>query len=87
MKKKDMLKLMLGTLLNAFVFMAFMSFGILVTQTFYGVVMSFLGAMIVIFLILFHFYPIWFKEYTDEFFRLEALKNESKDLQNIDFPD
>ena len=83
MKTKDIIKNLLGTLLLTFVFGISVCFGLFVLKTDYGIVISLILAFTFVGLILYFCYPIWFKDYIEEYWR----KYESKNMQNDDIPD
>jgi len=83
MKTKDLIKNILGTLLLTFVLGMSACLGLFVFKTDYGFVMACLCGLIIVFLIVYFCYPVWFKDYIEEYWR----KYESKNMQNDDIPD
>jgi len=74
MKKKDGLKLVGATGLCGLVMVASLFLGLLLSTT-YGMVMSLLLGFVLICLIIVFGYPVWFKDYIEEFWRKEEEKN------------
>lgn len=77
MKRKDIIKSILGAGLLTVVLMGSVCFGLFVLQTDYGILLSGLFGFILVCLVVWFCYPVWFKDYINEFW-----KDESKDLQD-----
>ena len=81
MKAKDKLKVVGATTLTGAVFLLLLLYGAFVLQTAYGVLMSMMLGFILLILIFYFCYPIWFKDYIEEFWKKREEKlNEEKEI-------
>lgn len=77
MKRKDIIKLILSTLLVTLVFGGSLALGIY-TQSDWGFTLSVIFGLILVFYVIGYCYPIWFEEYIEEYWRKVDEKNEGE---------
>lgn len=69
MDKGTKIKLTLCTFLFVAIFFAGMILPCFITQSVYGPLVGIFVSIVVITIIMIRFYPIWFKDYIEEFYR------------------
>lgn len=75
MNRKDIIKNILCAGFLACILICSVCFGIFVLQTEYGLVLSIVLGLVLVFLIFWFCYPIWFKDYINEFWKEHESKN------------
>ena len=78
MKRREIVKSILGAGLLTVILISSFILGIVITGTSYGIAMFSLLGFITVGLLLWFCYPIWFKDYINEFWK----EHESKNMQD-----
>lgn len=80
MNWKETFKIIGASVLCGCIFLFSLLYGIFILQSEYGIALSFILGLILLCLIVFFCYPVWFKDYIDEYWRRKEA-DEQKEKQ------